>query len=154
MVTEKKPKKILSESAIKRMPAKDYMCPDMLRFFKELLEVQREEAIVDITDNKKEMAGLESSTELVDMAGRQEIMQQGLKRVERQSNHLAKIDAAIKIIIEGEYGYCEESGEPIGVGRLLARPTATLSIASKEQQEFQERTEGVSRVGQGDNEEN
>ena len=147
MANNDESKKVPSVSAIKRMPVKDYMNADMLLFFKSMLEEQKQEALADIAQNKAQMSDLDSSTELVDMAGRQEILQQGLKRIERQSNHIMKIDAAIKRILEGEYGYCEESGEPIGVERLLARPTATLSIASKEQQEYQERTEGVSHIG-------
>ncbi len=147
MIKQNKTAKILTESAIKRMLVKDYMCPDMLSFFKDRLMTLREEVLADVANIKSEISNLESSTELVDMAGRQEIIQQGLKRIERQTNHINKIDIAINRISEGEYGYCEESGEPIGVARLLARPTATLSIVSKEHQEYQERTEGVSHIG-------
>ncbi len=146
-VQENKPVKIPTESAIKRMSEKDYMCPEMLLFFRDTLEKMREEVLADIANNRYEMSNLESSKELVDMAGRQEIVQMGLKRIERQSKHLDKINDALKNIMAGEYGYCEETGEPIGVPRMLARPTATLSIVSKENQEFQERTEGVSRIG-------
>jgi DnaK suppressor protein len=148
--TKKTAIKVPSESAIKRMPVKDYMCDDMLLFFKSKLEALREDIIVDIANNREEIANLQGSTEVIDMAARQELMQQGLKRVERQTNLLNKIDAATKRIADGEYGYCEETGEPIGVERLLIRPTATLSVASKEQQEFQERTEGVSHIGHDD----
>ena len=137
--------KIPTESAVKRMPAKDYMCKGMLLFFKQRLEELREEAIDDIAKYKAQIGDLEGSTEIVDMAMRQEQLQQSLKRMERQSNHISKIDAAIRRILEGEYGYCESSGEPIGVLRLLARPTATLSIESKEDQELIERTEGNRR---------
>lgn len=137
--------KIPTESAIKRMPAKDYMCPEMLRFFRHHLETLREEALKDIADYREQIGQMDASTEIVDVAMRQEQLQQSLKRIERQSNHIHKIDAAIKRILDGEYGYCESSGEPIGVLRLLARPTATLSIESKEDQELIERTEGSPR---------
>ena len=50
------------------------------------------------------------------------------------------------LIKEGEYGYCLETGEPIGLQRLLARPTATLSIQSKQAQEHQEKTLGTSDI--------
>lgn len=150
MAKANKPVKIPSESAVKRMSEKEYMCPEMLLFFKDRLEKLREEVLEEIATSKAEVANLDSSTELVDMAGRQEILQQGLKRIERQTGHLNKIGNALKRIAEREYGYCEESGEPIGVARLLARPTATLSITSKEHQEYQERTEGVSHIGQED----
>ena len=150
MATSKKIIKIPTESAVKRMASKDYMSPEMLLFFRDRLETTLKEVKEDITANRNEMSALETSTELVDMAGRQEILQLGLKRIERQCKHLDKINDALKRIVTGEYGYCEESGEPIGVPRLLARPTATLSIVSKEHQEFQERTEGVSRIGSND----
>ncbi len=147
MSTRDKIIKVPSESTVRRMPAKDYMCAEMLLFFRDCLEKMREEVKCDIASSREEMSNLESSTELVDMAGRQEILQLSLKRIERQSKHLDKINDAIRRTINGEYGYCEETGESIGVERLLARPTATLSIVSKEHQEFQERTEGVSRIG-------
>ena len=137
--------KIPSESAVKRMPAKDYMCADMLRFFRDHLDGLRQDALEDIAQYRSQISQLDGSTEIVDVAMRQEQLQQSLKRIERQSNHINKIDAAIKRIMDGEYGYCEESGEPIGVLRLLARPTATLSIESKEDQELIERTEGSAR---------
>lgn len=134
--------KIPSESAVKRMPAKDYMCPDMLRFFRHRLDSLREDALEDIAQYRLQISEMDGSTEIVDVAMRQEQLQQSLKRIERQTNHINKIDEAIKRILDGEYGYCESSGEPIGVLRLLARPTATLSIESKEDQELIERTEG------------
>ena len=65
-----------------------------------------------------------------------------LRTRDRQRKLIAKIDAALKRIDEGAYGYCEETGEPIGLARLDARPTATLSL---EAQEMHERREKVYR---------
>ncbi|WP_332716196.1 RNA polymerase-binding protein DksA [Pelagibacterium mangrovi] len=65
-----------------------------------------------------------------------------LRTRDRQRKLIAKIDAALKRIDEGTYGYCEETGEPIGLARLDARPTATLSL---EAQEMHERREKVYR---------
>jgi len=65
-----------------------------------------------------------------------------LRTRDRQRKLIAKIDAALRRIEEGEYGFCEVSGEPIGLGRLVARPIATMTV---EAQEAHERREKVSR---------
>ncbi len=65
-----------------------------------------------------------------------------LRTRDRQRKLIAKIDSALRRIQEGEYGYCEVSGEPIGLGRLIARPIATMTV---EAQEAHERREKVSR---------
>ena len=65
-----------------------------------------------------------------------------LRTRDRQRKLIAKIDAALRRIDEGEYGYCEVTGEPIPLGRLEARPTATMTV---EAQERHERNEKVSR---------
>ena len=65
-----------------------------------------------------------------------------LRTRDRQRKLIAKIDSALRRIEEGEYGYCEVSGEPIGLGRLIARPIATMTV---EAQEAHERREKISR---------
>ncbi len=65
-----------------------------------------------------------------------------LRTRDRQRKLIAKIDSAMRRIDEGEYGYCEVSGEPIGLGRLIARPIATMTVDA---QEAHERREKVSR---------
>jgi len=65
-----------------------------------------------------------------------------LRTRDRQRKLIAKIDSALRRIEEGEYGWCEVSGEPIGLGRLIARPIATMTV---EAQEAHERREKVSR---------
>jgi DnaK suppressor protein len=65
-----------------------------------------------------------------------------LRTRDRQRKLIAKIDAAMRRIDEGEYGYCEVTGEPIGLGRLIARPIATMTV---EAQEAHERRERISR---------
>ena len=62
-----------------------------------------------------------------------------LRARDRQRKLISKIDEAISRIDDGSYGYCEETGEPIGLGRLEARPTATLSIEAQERHERSER---------------
>ncbi|MEO6607226.1 MAG: TraR/DksA C4-type zinc finger protein, partial [Aestuariivirga sp.] len=62
-----------------------------------------------------------------------------LRTRDRQRKLISKIDSALKRIEDGSYGYCEESGEPIGLKRLDARPIATLSIEAQERHEKRER---------------
>ncbi|RFB01474.1 RNA polymerase-binding protein DksA [Parvularcula marina] len=62
-----------------------------------------------------------------------------LRTRDRQRKLISKIDSAIRRIDNGEYGYCEETGEPIGLRRLEARPTATLSLEAQEQHERREK---------------
>src|SRR6202161_4280244 len=62
-----------------------------------------------------------------------------LRTRDRQRKLISKIDDALRRIEDGSYGYCEETGEPIGIGRLDARPTATLSLEAQERHERQER---------------
>ena len=63
-----------------------------------------------------------------------------LRTRDRQRKLISKIDAALKRIDDGTYGYCEETGEPIGLKRLDARPIATLSVEAQERHERRERT--------------
>ncbi|PZO68741.1 MAG: RNA polymerase-binding protein DksA [Pelagerythrobacter marensis] len=65
-----------------------------------------------------------------------------LRTRDRQRKLIAKIDSALRRIDEGEYGYCEVTGDPIGLGRLIARPVATMTV---EAQEAHERKEKISR---------
>lgn len=65
-----------------------------------------------------------------------------LRTRDRERKLLKKVQAAIKRIDEGDYGYCEETGEPIGVRRLLARPTATLSLEAQERREIKQKMFG------------
>ncbi len=62
-----------------------------------------------------------------------------LRTRDRQRKVISKIDSALRRIEAGEYGYCEETGEPIGIGRLDARPIATLSLEAQERHEREER---------------
>ena len=62
-----------------------------------------------------------------------------MKAINRQINLISKIDQAIKKIENGTYGFCEETGEPIGIKRLIARPVATLCIAAQEKHEKEEK---------------
>ena len=80
-----------------------------------------------------------SSPDIVAQASSQTEKTVEMRTLNRQRKLLAKIEQAIKKIKNGTYGYCEETGEPIGVKRLIARPIATLSIEAQEKHERDEK---------------
>jgi len=84
--------------------------------------------------------GENTSADLADRASFETDKAVELRARDRQRKLIAKIDAALQRIEDGTYGYCEETGEPIGLRRLDARPTATLSIEAQERHEKRERT--------------
>ena len=80
-----------------------------------------------------------SSPDIIDQASSQTEKTVEMRTLNRQRKLLAKIDQAIKKIKNDTYGYCEETGEPIGIQRLIARPIATLSIEAQEKHERNEK---------------
>ena len=134
---------MLTETQLLKMRAADYMNDQQLSFFKHLLLKQKNELTSAIENAKKSLSESERNTDLNDVASSQEMQLLYLRTVDRQGKLLRKVNSALRYIDNGEYGYCEVSGEPIGLKRLLARPTATLSVEAKEIQEHQERTQGI-----------
>ena len=90
----------------------------------------------DTTDRLKESS---APSDPADRATLEEEYTLELRTRERERKLLVKIEAALQRIDEGTYGYCQETGEPIGLRRLLARPTATLSIEAQERRERSQR---------------
>ena len=80
-----------------------------------------------------------SSPDIIDQASSQTEKRVEMRTLNRQRKLLSKIDKAIKRIQDNTYGYCEETGEPIGVKRLIARPIATLSIEAQQKHEKNEK---------------
>ena len=124
------------------MSDKDYMNDKQLEFFRNRLtemEAELRHNAGQTTENLRE------STVVPDPADRATIEEEHaleLRTRDRERKLLKKVQAAIKRIDEGEYGYCEETGEPIGVCRLLARPTATLSLEAQERREIKQKMFG------------
>lgn len=135
-------KKTLTEQELLAMSDKDYMNDKQLEFFRNRLtemEAELRHNAGQTTDNLRE------STVVPDPADRATIEEEHaleLRTRDRERKLLKKVQAAIKRIDEGEYGYCEETGEPIGVRRLLARPTATLSLEAQERREIKQKMFG------------
>ena len=136
-------KKTLTEQELLAMSDKDYMNDKQLEFFRNRLtemEAELRHNAGQTTENLRE------STVVPDPADRATIEEEHaleLRTRDRERKLLKKVQAAIKRIDEGEYGYCEETGEPIGVRRLLARPTATLSLEAQERREIKQKMFGV-----------
>jgi DnaK suppressor protein len=109
-------------------------------YFRQKLLAWREEII---RQTKETLAGLhEDSTQHADLADRatsETDRALELRARDRQRKLISKIDAALARIEDGTYGYCEETGEPIGLKRLDARPIATLSLEAQERHERRER---------------
>lgn len=135
-------KKVLTAEEILKMPEDDYMNAQQLEFFRRRL-----------TDLEKELRAnadqttviLRETTVVPDPADRATIEEEHaleLRTRDRERKLLKKVQAAIKRIDDGDYGYCEETGDPIGVARLMARPTATLSLEAQQRRELKQKMYG------------
>ncbi len=130
---------MLTEDKIRKMPATEYMNKEQLEFFEQrLLELQTETE-KHIETVRQQLAQYEFEPDDNDRASLEEERATMLRIIERETKLLPKILYSLKQIKEGNYGYCEETGEPIGIERLLLRPTATLSTEAKSLSEAKER---------------
>ena len=118
-----------------------YMCEKHKTYFKNKLMKWRNEIVESNTKGlySNEIDGEISSADIVDQASSQTEKTVEMRTLNRQIKLLSKIDKAIKKINNDTYGYCEETGEPIGLKRLIARPIATLSIEAQEKHEKNEK---------------
>lgn len=133
------PKLILKEEAeILAMSSEDYMNQKQLEFFKKRLTDEHISLLNHIDELKARIQFSEQNGDDGDKATREEELRMLFRQIDRESRLLPKIDSALQRIRSGDYGYCLETGEPIGLRRLLLRPTAELSIDAKETQEIKE----------------
>ena len=128
-----------SATELLAQPADAYMNDAQQRFFRALLLAQRAELQVRIDEEFSELRQPEISSDVADIGAAEEQRQWQLRLLEREKKLLDKIDQALERLARGEYGWCAETGEPIGLKRLLLRPTATLCIEAKERQEQREK---------------
>jgi DnaK suppressor protein len=129
----------MTEQELLAQPAADYMNEAQQRFFRELLLAQRNELQARIDAEFQALREQETNSDLADIGSAEEQRQWQLRLLEREKKLLDKIDDALELLARGEYGWCRETGEPIGLQRLLLRPTATLCIEAKEREELRER---------------
>ncbi|KOR31494.1 molecular chaperone DnaK [Achromatium sp. WMS3] len=123
----------------------DYMGPKQLEYFRQKLIAWREELIIEVQktlDELRDQTYQEIGDE-ADRANRESEHALELRNRDRYNKLLPKINAALARIEDGSYGYCEETGEPIGIARLEARPIATLSVEAQERRELRQRQTGI-----------
>ena len=118
-----------------------YMCEKHKKFFKKKLIDWKNEIMESNVKGLylNEIDGEISSPDIIDQASSQTEKTVEMRTLNRQIKLLSKINKAIKRIDDNAYGYCEETGEPIGLKRLIARPIATLSIEAQEKHEKNEK---------------
>ena len=130
----KKPRE-LTEEEILKAPEKEYMNEAQLAFFKKKLLDIRDQILRNADDTGEHLRENEITTDPSDRATLEEEYTLELRTRDRERKLLKKVEKSIRMIDDGSYGYCEETGEPIGIPRLLARPTATLSLEAQERRE-------------------
>ena len=130
----------ISKTYVPKLTEK-YMCEKHKTYFKKRLVEWKNEIVESnskglyLTNTDHEI----SSSDIVDQASSQTEKTVEMRTLNRQIKLLSKIDKAIKKINSNTYGYCEDTGEPIGLKRLIARPIATLSIEAQEKHEKNEK---------------
>ncbi len=118
-----------------------YMCAKHLAFFKQKLTSWKTE-LVKANNEALYNSSLDdnsTSADIVDQASSYTEKNVEMRAINRQIKLISKIDSALKRIKDGRYGFCEDTGEPIGLKRLIARPVATLTIAAQEKHEKEEK---------------
>ena len=130
---------MLTEKKLLSMPKKSYMNEDQLDFFRNKLQEMREEILAHTTAIMSELSEQEHEFDELDIATHQEENRMRLRLLDRERKLLPKIKKSMDMIDDGTYGYCVETGEPIGLPRLLIRPTATLCAEEKNRQEHIEK---------------
>ncbi len=119
----------------------DFMSPRQLEFFRLRLLEWKNELLRDSTDTLSSLKEESlAEADMADRATRETDTSLELRTRDRQRKLISKIDAALRRIEDGSYGYCEETEEPISLRRLMARPIATLSLEAQERHERMERT--------------
>ncbi len=118
-----------------------YMCAKHLAYFKQKLTDWKADLVK--TNNEalynSSMDDNSTSADIVDQASSYTEKNVEMRAINRQIKLISKIDSALKRIKDGTYGFCQETGDPIGLKRLMARPVATLSIAAQEKHEKEEK---------------
>ncbi|MFJ1337883.1 RNA polymerase-binding protein DksA [Pseudomonas caricapapayae] len=130
---------VLTSVELLAQPADAYMNAAQQQFFRTLLLDQRAELQQRIAEEFEALRERDTSSDPADIGSAEEQREWQLRVLEREKKLLDKIDEALERLASGEYGWCRESGEPIGLKRLLLRPTASLGIEAKERQEQRER---------------
>ncbi len=138
-----KPVEELTDAEVLAMPDAEYMNEKQMAFFRLKLQVLKQDMLNNAGETTEHLR--EDTVVVPDPADRATIEEEHaleLRTRDRERKLLKKIEQSIARIDAGDYGYCDETGEPIGVGRLLARPTATLSLEAQQRRELKQKMFG------------
>ncbi|MFT3735384.1 MAG: RNA polymerase-binding protein DksA [Rhodocyclaceae bacterium] len=122
--------------------ADEYMSAEQLAYFRKLLSIERDALLAAANETTHHLQEFELTPDPSDRASLEEDHTLELRVRDRERKHLHKIDQALERITDGSYGWCSESGEPIGIKRLLARPTATMTVEAQERYEQRRKMTG------------
>ena len=133
----------LTDAEVLAMSDDDYMNEKQMAFFRLKLQTLKRDMHINAGETAENLR--EDTVVVPDPADRATIEEEHaleLRTRDRERKLLKKIEQSIARIDAGDYGYCDETGEPIGVGRLLARPTATLSLEAQQRRELKQKMYG------------
>ncbi|MBF8178587.1 MAG: RNA polymerase-binding protein DksA [Burkholderiaceae bacterium] len=133
---------LLTEAQILKMGEKDYMNDAQLAFFRDRLQQLEKELLKNADETTEHLRETVLVPDPADRATIEEEHALELRTRDRERKLLKKVQQSLLSIDSGEYGWCEETGEPIGVPRLLARPTATLSLEAQQRRELKQKLYG------------
>ncbi|MCW2314099.1 RNA polymerase-binding protein DksA [Rhodoferax antarcticus] len=140
---KKKPVSELADAEVMAMSDDHYMNDTQMAFFRHKLVVLKNDILSNAGETTEHLR--EDTVVVPDPADRATIEEEHaleLRTRDRERKLLKKIEQSINRIDSGDYGYCDETGEPIGVGRLLARPTASLSLEAQQRRELKQKMFG------------
>jgi DnaK suppressor protein len=138
-----RPLEQLTDADVLAMPDTEYMNDVQLAYFRRKLQQLKQDILINAGETTEHLR--EETVVVPDPADRATIEEEHaleLRTRDRERKLLKKIEQSIARIDAGDYGYCDETGEPIGVGRLLARPTASLSIEAQQRRELKQKLFG------------
>ena len=135
-------KRLPTEGELLKMSESDYMNERQLAFFKYRLQEMERELLQNADETTEHLRETVIVPDPADRATIEEEHALELRTRDRERKLLKKVQQALGRIESGEYGYCEETGDPIGIPRLLARPTATLSLEAQQRREIKQKMYG------------
>ena len=133
---------LLTESELLKMSDKDYMSAAQLEFFRTKLQTLKDDILKHASETTEHLRENILVPDPADRATIEEEHALELRTRDRERKLLKKVEQALARIESGDYGWCEETGEPIGISRLIARPTANLSLEAQERRELRQKLFG------------
>jgi DnaK suppressor protein len=135
-------RRLPTEEQLLRMPDAAYMNDEQLAFFKYRLQRMEHELLTNAGETTEHLRETVIVPDPADRATIEEEHALELRTRDRERKLLKKVQSALQRIESGDYGFCEETGDPIGIPRLLARPTATLSLEAQQRRELKQKLFG------------